>query len=158
MRSVEFERYRRKLAKAKVQLVSITQDVGEGATGDLVRSILSKFDEYRSAETAKHVRRSMVANARDGFWNGSRPPLGYKVVIAERRGDKDKKNLAVDETEAPRRLLRLLFLWRRALSPDPVSAKRWTRDWMLPGLLIGVAPLIAQAIGHGLGRWPWSPA
>ena len=97
----EFERYRRKLAKAKVGLVSITQDVGEGATGDLVRSILSKFDEYQSAETAKHVRRSMIANARDGFWNGSSPPLGYKVVIAERRGDKDKKVLAVDETEAP---------------------------------------------------------
>ena len=103
----EFERYRRKLAKAKVALVSITQDVGEGATGDLVRSILSKFDEYQSAETAKHVRRSMIANARDGFWNGSSPPLGYKVIIAERRGDKDKKVLAVDETEAP--IVRKIF-------------------------------------------------
>ena len=103
----EFERYRRKLAKATVNLVSITQDVGEGATGDLVRSILSKFDEYQSAETAKHVRRSMIANARDGFWNGSSPPLGYKVVIAERRGDKDKKVLAVDETEAP--IVRKIF-------------------------------------------------
>jgi DNA invertase Pin-like site-specific DNA recombinase len=103
----EFERYRRKLAKAKVGLVSITQDVGEGATGDLVRSILSKFDEYQSAETAKHVRRSMIANARDGFWNGSSPPLGYRVVIAERRGDKDKKVLAVDETEAP--IVRKIF-------------------------------------------------
>lgn len=103
----EFERYRRKLAKSKVELVSITQDVGEGATGDLVRSILSKFDEYQSAETAKHVRRSMVANARQGFWNGSRPPLGYKVLVAERRGDKDKKVLTVDETEAP--LVRRIF-------------------------------------------------
>src|SRR4051794_16864155 len=103
----EFERYRRKLAKAKVALISITQDVGEGATGDLVRSILSKFDEYQSAETAKHVRRSMIANARDGFWNGSSPPLGYKVMIAERRGDKDKKVLAVDETEAS--LVRRIF-------------------------------------------------
>jgi site-specific DNA recombinase len=103
----EFERYRRKLSKAKVGLISITQDVGEGPTGDLVRSILSKFDEYQSAETAKHVRRSMVANAREGFWNGSRPPLGYKVMVAERRGDKDKKVLAVDETEAP--LIRQIF-------------------------------------------------
>ena len=103
----EFERYRRKLAKAKVGLVSITQDVGEGATGDLVRSILSKFDEYQSAETAKHVRRSMIANARDGFWNGASPPLGYKVVIAERRGDKNKKILAIDEAEAP--IVRKIF-------------------------------------------------
>jgi hypothetical protein len=80
---------------------------GEGATGDLVRSILSKFDEYQSAETAKHVRRSMIANARDGFWNGSAPSLGYKVVIAERRGDRDKKILAVEETEAP--IVRRIF-------------------------------------------------
>ncbi|GAA4020967.1 recombinase family protein [Sphingomonas swuensis] len=103
----EFERYRRKLAKAKVELVSITQDVGEGATGDLVRSILSKFDEYQSAENAKHVRRSMLANAQQGFWNGSRPPLGYKVIVAERRGDKDKKVLAIDELEAP--IIRRIF-------------------------------------------------
>lgn len=97
----EFERYRRKLAKAKVELVSITQDVGGRSNRDLVRSILSKFDEYQSAENAKHVRRSMLANAQQGFWNGSRPPLGYKVVVAERRGDKDRKVLAVDELEAP---------------------------------------------------------
>jgi site-specific DNA recombinase len=115
----EFERYRRRLAKAKVNLVSITQDVGEGATGDLVRSILSKFDEYQSAETAKHVRRSMVANARDGFWNGARPPLGYKVIVAERRGDKDKKVLAVDETEAPivRKIFSLYLEGDGALGP-----------------------------------------
>ena len=66
-----------------------------------MRSILSKFDEYQSAENAKHVRRSMLANAKQGFWNGSRPPLGYSVVVAERRGDKDKKVLVIDETEAP---------------------------------------------------------
>jgi hypothetical protein len=49
----------------------------------------------------------MIANARDGFWNGSAPSLGYKVVIAERRGDKDKKILAVEETEAP--IVRRIF-------------------------------------------------
>ena len=103
----EFERYRRQLQKAKVELISITQDVGEGHMADLVRSILNKFDEYQSQENAKHVRRSMAANARDGFWNGARPPLGYQTVVAERRRDKDKKKLAVDETEAP--LVRRIF-------------------------------------------------
>src|SRR3546814_226449 len=41
----EFERYRRQLQKAKVEVLSITQDVGEGHMADLVRSILNKFDE-----------------------------------------------------------------------------------------------------------------
>jgi site-specific DNA recombinase len=89
---------------------------------DLVRSILSKFDEYQSAETAKHVRRSMIANARDGFWNGSSPPLGYKVVIAERRGDKDKKVLAVDPTEAA--IIRKIFSISNATALQGRSASR----------------------------------
>lgn len=103
----EFERYRRQLQKSKVELISITQDVGEGHMADLIRSILNKFDEYQSQENAKHVRRSMAANARDGFWNGARPPLGYRTVVAERRRDKDKKKLAIDESEAP--IVRKIF-------------------------------------------------
>src|SRR3546814_17187076 len=39
----EFERYRRPPQKAKVEVLSITQDVGEGHMADLVRSILNKF-------------------------------------------------------------------------------------------------------------------
>jgi site-specific DNA recombinase len=49
----------------------------------------------------------MAANARDGFWNGARPPLGYRTMVAERRRDKDKKKLVIDETEAP--LVRRIF-------------------------------------------------
>jgi len=32
-------------------------------------------------------------NARQGFWNGSLPPIGYRVVAAEQRGAKVKKKL-----------------------------------------------------------------
>src|SRR3546814_7301080 len=65
------------------------------------------FDEYQSQENGKHVKRSMAANARDGFWNGARPPLGYQTIIFERRRDKDKKKLAIDDSEAP--LVRKIF-------------------------------------------------
>jgi site-specific DNA recombinase len=55
---------------------------------------------WPSAENAKNVTRAMRENAQQGFWNGSTPPLGYKVVAAERRGTKIKKVLAIDEVEA----------------------------------------------------------
>jgi DNA invertase Pin-like site-specific DNA recombinase len=42
----------------------------------------------------------MRENARQGFWNGSPPPLGCKTVEAERRGQKIKKVLAIDEDTA----------------------------------------------------------
>jgi site-specific DNA recombinase len=40
-----------------------------------------------ASETAKHVLRSMKANARLGFWNGSSAPYGYKAVVVEVRAD-----------------------------------------------------------------------
>ena len=64
------EHYRRKLKRAGVRIVAITQDVGEDAEGDLVRSVLSNFDEYQSRQTGKFTRDNMLRNAREGFWNG----------------------------------------------------------------------------------------
>ena len=61
------ELYIRELRKAKVELVSITQDVGTDAGGEFVRKMLNVFDEHQSRETAKHVHRAMLENARQGF-------------------------------------------------------------------------------------------
>ena len=44
--------------------------------------------------------RAMLENTRQGFWNGSRPPFGYRTYIAERRGKKDKKKLEIAPQEA----------------------------------------------------------
>ena len=42
----------------------------------------------------------MKENAGQGFWNGSRPPIGYRVVAAEQRGAKVKKKLEIDPLHA----------------------------------------------------------
>ena len=98
--SFELEFYRRKLAKAGVELHSITQPTGSDAAGHLIRQVFTNFDEYSSRENAKHTLRAMKENARQGFWNGSHPPYGYRVTEAERRGHKIKKRLELDPTEA----------------------------------------------------------
>lgn len=95
------EVYYRRLAKACVQVQSVTQEINDDPTGQLIRQILGSFDQYQSAETAKHTLRAMQENARQGFWNGSLPPYGYRVVDGEKRGTKVKKLLAIDEAEAP---------------------------------------------------------
>ena len=66
----------------------------------MMRQIMALFDEYQSKETAKHVLRAMRENARQGFWNGSLPPIGYRVVAAEQRGAKTKKKLEIDPFHA----------------------------------------------------------
>ena len=42
----------------------------------------------------------MKENARQGFWNGARPPYGYKAVAVGQRGARIKKRIEVDLVEA----------------------------------------------------------
>jgi site-specific DNA recombinase len=101
------EFYVRKLAKHGVKLVSITQELGDDPAQVMMRQVIALFDEYQSKESAKHVLRSMKENARQGYWNGARPPFGYTAVEVERRGSRIKKKLAIDPVEAE--VVRLMF-------------------------------------------------
>ena len=96
----QLEFYVRKLAKADVRLVSITQDLGDDPMSNMIRQIMALFDEYQSKENAKHVLRAMKENARQGFWNGALPPIGYRTIEAEKRGAKIKKKLEIDPIQA----------------------------------------------------------
>ncbi len=96
----ELEFYVRKLAKNGVKLISITQEMGDDPMHVMMRQIMALFDEYQSKENAKHVLRAMNENARQGFWNGALPPIGYRIVAAEQRGSKTKKKLEIDPLHA----------------------------------------------------------
>ena len=78
----QLEFYVRRLAKAGVRLVSITQELGDDPMSNMIRQIMALFDEYQSKENAKHTLRAMKENARQGFWNGALPPIGYRIVEA----------------------------------------------------------------------------
>ena len=96
----ELEFYVRKLARNGVKLVSITQEMGDDPMHVMMRQIMALFDKYQSKENAKHVLRAMNENARQGFWNGALPPIGYRIVAAEQRGVKTKKKLEIDPLHA----------------------------------------------------------
>ncbi|MDP1730308.1 MAG: recombinase family protein [Devosia sp.] len=123
----ELEFYVRKLAKNGIRLLSITQEMGDDPMHVMMRQIMALFDEYQSKENAKHVLRALKENARQGFWNGSLPPIGYRVVAAEQRGAKVKKKLEIDPLHAD--TVRLAF--RLALEGDgangPMGVKSITK-------------------------------
>ena len=106
------ELYVRKLAKAGVRLLSITQALGDDPAQVMMRQMIGMFDEYQSRENGKHVLRAMKENARQGFHNGSPEPLGYKAVEVEKRGNRVKKRLAIDPVEAE--VVKLIFRLYRA--------------------------------------------
>ena len=138
----ELEFYVRKLAKNGVKLVSITQEMGDDPMHVMMRQIMALFDEYQSKENAKHVIRALKENARQGFWNGSLPPIGYRVVAAEQRGAKVKKKLEIDPLHAE--TVRLIY--RLALHGDGVKGQ------------MGVKNIVSHLNGNRIftrdgGRW-----
>ena len=83
----------------------------------------------------------MCENARQGYWNGSRPPFGYKIIAAEMRGARTKKKIEPDPTQFE--TLRLIF--RLARIGDGEGS-------------MGVPQIAAYLNEHGLrtqigGRW-----
>ena len=104
---VDMELAIKKLRKHGVEVVSVTQPTGDDQSRELVRQIIGVFDENTSREISKNTTRAMRKSAKQGFWNGATPPLGYKIVEAEKRGLKIKKKLAIDDVEAE--TVRLIF-------------------------------------------------
>ncbi len=100
--SLEFGLYERDLQKSDVKLISITQQTSDDSCGEMMRKMISLFDEYNSKENSKHTLRAMMENARQGYFNGSRPPFGYKTIEAKATSNKPKKKkrIVIDEQEA----------------------------------------------------------
>ena len=113
---IEFALYERRLNKSGCKVVSITQITSDDSAGQMARQIFSMFDEYQSKETGKHTLRALQENARQGFFNGSKPPFGYKTQELDLPAAKGKKKrLVIDETEAPT-VRRIFELYDRGLN------------------------------------------
>lgn len=105
------EHWFRELERHEVQVVSLTENIeGDGAW--MMRLLISMFSEQSSRETSKHVKRVRIENAKLGFWNGGKPPIGYMSVPCEEKfGDKTKKCLVEDPIWGP--MVRKIFKLHR---------------------------------------------
>ena len=124
----QLEFYVRRLAKNGIRLTSITQDLGDDPMSVMMRQIMALFDEYQSKENAKHTLRAMRENARQGYWNGSRPPFGYRIVAAEQRGARTKKKIEPDPAQVE--TVRLMFRLARVGAGDGPMGSRQIADYL----------------------------
>src|SRR5882724_13103541 len=130
----QLEFYVRRLAKAGVRLVSITQELGDDPMSNMIRQIMALFDEYQSKENAKHTLRAMKENARQGFWNGALPPIGYRIIAGQQRGHRTKKTLEIDPFQAE--TVRLIFrlAWEGDGTSGPMGVKSITNHLNASGI------------------------
>jgi site-specific DNA recombinase len=160
---MELELAVRKLRKNGVEVASVTQPTGDDPSQELMRQLIGVFDEHTSREIGKNTKRAMRESAKQGFWNGATPPIGYKIVEAELRGQKIKKKLDVDAVEAE--TVKLIF--RLYLDGDgstgPLEVKETTK-WLNShgyrtrrGSTFGVGPVhkILTNACYATGLWPY---
>lgn len=139
--------YQRKLLKTGVQLISITQQTLNDTSGDMQRHMIMLFDEYQSKEIAKHTLRGMQENARQGYFNGSRAPYGYKTVDAGQTGPRGrmKKKLAIEPTEAAI-VLTIFTIYVHGINAPRIGIKEIAKQLNAKGVTMRGRPWRIQKI------------
>jgi site-specific DNA recombinase len=89
--------YKNLLRNNGVSVVSVTEPFDEESPqGKLINGIISVINEFYSSNLAKETMRGQRENAKQGFWNGGTPPIGYKVKKIK-RGNAEKSTFEIDE-------------------------------------------------------------
>ncbi len=144
---IQFGVYERKLKKNKVNVISITQPTSDDAGGEMMRRIINLFDEHQSKENSKHTSRAMKENARQGYYNGSRPPFGYQSITTETSGShgRKKKKLEISADEAD--IVRIAYnLYLFGHEGKPMGQKEIGRHLTECGMLMRGKPWRVQKV------------
>ena len=94
--------YKHILRRSGVQVLYATQniDTTDELTGMFIEGILELVDEYYSRILAKHTLKSMIENAKQGYWNNGTPPFGYRAKVVRTVANRRKVKLEVEPSEA----------------------------------------------------------
>lgn len=100
---VDAASYKKLLLSTSTRVVYASAEIDNKTDeGWFSESIFEIVDEHYSRVIARDTKRSMMKNARDGFFNGGRVPFGYSVVQ-----DGKRKRLSIIDSEAA--LVREMF-------------------------------------------------
>ena len=72
--------YKTLLRNKGIEVISINEPMDDNPSGHLMEGIIECIDEFYSANLGQDIKRGMRENASRGFFNGSRPPYGYRKV------------------------------------------------------------------------------
>jgi site-specific DNA recombinase len=97
---LSFEQCTERLEGVGIEIISVQQPLPPGPAGRLMRRTLASWDEYESDVKAVVTRDAMLANAEQGYWNGSTAPFGYEARVVATYGTRSKRKLFIDEVGA----------------------------------------------------------
>ena len=100
--------YKRRLQKCGTALTYVSVDIDTSSDeGWILDSIFEFTDELYSRQVARDTTRSMIKNARDGFWNGGTAPYGFKSAPAAENPKRRRLYQVKDEAAAVKEIFSL---------------------------------------------------
>jgi len=95
--ALEAKLNKRRLANSSTKISYVSQNIDKGDSGFIYEGILELFDEYYSRQVSQDTKRSMIANAQKGYFNGGYLTFGYQVEKV--LGEKNKTRLIPNPME-----------------------------------------------------------
>lgn len=95
--ALEAKLNKRRLANSSTKISYVSQNIDKGDSGFIYEGILELFDEYYSRQVSQDTKRSMIANAQKGYFNGGYLTFGYQVEKV--LGEKNKTRLVPNPME-----------------------------------------------------------
>jgi site-specific DNA recombinase len=147
------------LRKYGCQLVSVSENIEETASGKLVEGIHALMAEFYSANLAAEVRKGMTQKAKQGQWP-AKAPIGYLNEIKRRNG-KETKRVVLDPERAilVKEAFRLYATGEYSLAElqSELTAKGLTSPMgRKPGAAVpisGLARMLANPFYAGIVDW-----
>ena len=90
--------YKRRLDNCGTKLEYITFSIDRDTdAGRLLDGFLEIMDEHKSIQTSRDTSRSLIMNAKSGYWNGGKPPFGF--IVKQAPDNPKRKKLFVNDSE-----------------------------------------------------------
>ena len=132
--------YKRRLEKSDTTVTFVSMDFDRATNaGWVTESVMELFDELYSRQVSEDTRRSMIKNAKDGYWNGGHVPFGFNPVP----DIKNPKRKRLDPHEYESQVVKNIFKMRaEGLGALAIAArlneekiKRRGRTWTKSAIL-----------------------
>jgi DNA invertase Pin-like site-specific DNA recombinase len=91
--------YKTLLRNKGIDVISINEPVDDSPTGRLLEGVIESIDEFYSDNLGQDIRRGMRENASRGFFNGSRPPYGFRKIKV-RDGDRERNKMEPESEDS----------------------------------------------------------
>lgn len=147
--------HKERLRRIGIRVVAVQQELTDDPTGRFTEGVMELIDQLESETNGVRTRAAMAENVRRGFFNGSRPPFGFRVEQRPGPGSDAKNHLVIEPTEAE--VVRELFRLYVAGKGSKATAVELNRRALLYRNRLWDRDLVLKVLSDecAVGRYYW---